>query len=318
MNYKTILQFVQSIITSIENTGIALGNSIRENLEGLSEKTLSVRVENPQKKVEVTGEVKVDQSKTEAQLKNTALAIRELKNALKPLKEIRVSNFPSFPKFPDFPKVIKVSNMPTETKVSNMKEFVQAVQKISNAIEKIEFEPEIKVSAPNVVVNPTPVNVPKQPAPIVNVEAPDMSGLSKIMDFLDSVGVKKPLAVRLSDGAKFYKALEKMADIYAGSSFSAFQNSDGSEGRGMLNRNSELKATINDTWDANDVDKFSSTVTYFGEETIDGSWRVRKVVKDGTLTSIRHATERNNIDYTSYEPAWDARATLDYGYAREL
>ena len=138
------------------------------------------------------------------------------------------------------------------------------------------------------------------------------------MKFLQTLDAKHPLPVRLSDGKSFYKALERMADIYAGSSASSFQNSDGSEGRGMLNRHSEVKVTVNDTWDANDIDKASSTVTYFGEQTIDGDWRVRKVTKSGTLTSIRHATSRNNNLITSYTQAWDDRTTLEYGYANEL
>lgn len=318
MRYEQIVQFVQSIINSVQNTGIA---SVKEIERFFRKETISVKVTNPQGKVKVTGDVKVtNQQDVEKQIKNIALAIRELKKPLAALKKVEVTNMlkpQPFPKFPDFPKSFKVDNFPTETKISNMREFVAAVNKIVNAIDKLDLKPEVNVAAPVVNVPAPVVNVPEQKAPVVNVEKPDLSDIKEIVTFLKEVSETKPLAVRLSDGKKFYKALEKMADIYAGSSFSAFQTVGGRDGRAQLNARNEVKVTISDTWDTNDVDRVNTRQTYFGEETSDGLWRVRKVTKDGTLTSIRHATKRNNNSYDSYEAAWADRADLDYGYARE-
>lgn len=287
----------------------------------MSKTTLNVKVSNPQTKVQVTGDVKVtNQKDVSDQVKNIALAIRELKKPLAALKKVSVENFPKqqpFPKFPEFPKSISVSNLPKETKISNMQEFVTAVNKIVNAIDKLDLKPNVNVEAPRVDIPAPIVNVPEQKAPIVNVEKPDLSDIKAIVDFLKEISETKPLAVRLSDGKKFYKALEKMAEIYAGSTFSAFQSIGGRDGRAQLNARNEVRVTVSDTWDANDVDRVNTSLTYFGEETADGTWRVRKVTKTGTITSIRHATIRNNDSYTGYEAAWEARADLDYGYARE-
>lgn len=311
MSYDQVVQIVQSIIQSVQNAAVVVGREVRS----LANKTLSVRVENPQKKVEVTGKVAVDQSKTEAALKNTALAIRELKNALKPLKEVKVSNMvkmPPTPKFPEFPKKIEVSNLPSEMKISNMKEFIQAVGKIANSISEIDFKPEIKVGAPAVNVAAPIVNVPKQAAPVVNVAAPDMSELSKIKEFLESIGVKKPLAVRLSDGAKFYKALEKMAEIYAGSTFSAFQDSNGADGRAIINRNSEVQVTTSDTWTANNIFK-DGDIMHIGSETVDGRWRFSEITTVGEDKTILYASVRNNPTIETYDEALDDYLNLEYG-----
>lgn len=321
MKYETILKLVQSVIDSFTNVAVAHFNGLKKLL---TTSVFSVKVTNPTTKMKVEGEVKVSNVPLIVKaVGGVVLAINSLKKAVIANKSVMITNFKDI-KFPEFPKKIEVSNQPTEMKVSNMKEFITAVEKIAEFLAKVKYDPRIEVNptpvnvkAPIVNVEAPVVNVPKQDPPIVNVEKPDLSDIKKLLKFFEEINAKKPLAVRLSDGAKYYKALEKMAEIYAGSSFSAFQDPSGGDGRAMLNARNEVKVTIADTWDANDVDRVSSTLTRFGEETADGIWRVREVTKTGTITSIRHATKRNNPDVESYEAAWTDRENLTYGYARE-
>lgn len=320
MKHDTLLQMVQSIIDTLVNVSGASVNSMRSFL---SKTIFKVEVTNPVSKMEVTNQLQISNLKgLEDGLKNNALAIRELKKPIESDKKVKVTNlsdikFPAFPKFPLFPKSFKVDNFPREFRISNLEDLVPALKKMAEMIEKIDVRPEVKVEAPVVKVEAPSINIPKQEPPIVNVAAPDLKDLTKLIEFFTKLGERNPLPVRLSDGQKFYKALERMAEIYAGSSFSAFQDSTGHDGRAILNRNNEIQTTTSETWDANDVEVVNSTLTYFGEESVDGRWRVRKVVKSGSFTSIRHATIRNNSNYTNYQEAWDDRANLEFGYARE-
>jgi len=312
--HKFIVSLFQSVIDSVQQSGLYVGRSIDSALK----KTLSVKVTNPQSKVEVTGKVDVDYSKLEAQMKNQALAIRELKKPLASLKEVTVSNISAFPKFPAFPKPLPFPEFPKETKVSNLKEVVDGLSKLEKKLSTLKLDPEIKVAAPIVNVPAPIVNIPKQPTPQVNVEAPDLTSITKIIEFLNDIGPKNPLSVRLSDGQKFYKALEKMADIYAGSSFSAFMSTTGEDARAQLNRNNELRVTVSDTWSLNNTHTIG-LLTYLGEETVDGSWRITLVEKVGTRNIMHYATKRNNAATESfdYQQAWDIHATLDYGRVSE-
>ena len=318
MEWKNTVNLFQSIVNAIQNTAKFFVLELRR----LSKQTFSVKVTNPQTKVEVSGAVKVsNQPDLEKKIKDIALAVRELKKPLAALKKIDINNFPKqqpFPKFPEFPKEFRVTNPQTDVKITNMGDFIKAVDKLVTQISELDLKPVVNVTAPVVNVPEQKAPVVNVPAPVVNVEKPDLSDIKAIVTFLEEIGVKKPLAVRLSDGQKFYKALEKMAEIYAGQEVSVFQGPSGDGGRGVLNKYNELKVTVNDTWDANDIEKVDANTTYFGEETVDRAWRVRKVTKSGTITQLRHATIVNNPTIDNYVDAWDNRATLEYGYANQL
>lgn len=305
-------KLVQTIITSIQNTGIS---AVRTLNKTITTHTYQVVVKNPVKKVEVEGAVKITNPTSN---KDVIITLKELKKALLPLKSIKVENFPKplpFPKFPEFPKKIEVSNLKDTTEVSNLNVIVTALGTLEKEIKKLKLDPKIQVEAP---VIPAPVvTVEKTPSPTVNVAAPDLSEFKRIMAFLESLDAKHPLAVRLSDGKAFYKAIDRLGELYTANTEPPFQDIRNQSARPMVNRNGELQVTISDTWDGNDVDKASSTVTYAGEESVDGKWRVRKITKSGNITSIRHATIRNNPDYTSYEDAWADRTSLTFDYARE-
>jgi hypothetical protein len=317
MTYQFLKQALGEIIKSVQNTGVA---SVRALQQTITSHTYKVDVQNPTERVTVTGTVSIDnQEELTPQIKELTQAVRDMEKILPSLKKVVVENqvkVPPFPKIPAPLREISVRNMPKSIEVSNLKEMVGYLKAIDKALNGIDFEPQITVQAPNI---PAPVvNVPQQPTPQVNVEAPDLTPIKKLAELLEShTKATKPLSVRLSDGRQFYKAMEKLGEIFGGNNTSSFQGIGGYAARAQLNRNNEVKVTVADTWDVNDVEKVSTSLTYFGEESVDARWRVRKVTKSGNVTSIRHATVRNNDGYDSYEEAWGARADLTYSYARE-
>ena len=135
MNHEQITQYVQSIVNSVQNTGLFIVRSLFR----VSSRTFRVEVSNHQKEIKVSGNVAVDQSTVEKQLQNVSLAIRELKNTLKPLKEVTVSNMVKIPepqKFPEFPTKFHVTNMPQTMGFSNIKEITTSAD-IIKALELI-------------------------------------------------------------------------------------------------------------------------------------------------------------------------------------
>jgi len=312
MTWELLKELVQSLINSIQNTGIS---AVRTLNKTITTHTYPVTIKNPVKKVEVAGSVRVTNPSNN---KDVIITLKELKKALLPYKSIKVENFPKqtpFPKFPEFPKKIEVSNQQDKVQVTNFDGIVKALFEVQTQVKKLKLDPKIQVNAP---IIPAPIiHVEKTPSPTVNVEKPDLSEFKRIMVFLEGLDAKNPLAVRLSDGKAFYRAIDKLGELYTANTESPFQDIRNQSARPMVNRNGELQVTISDTWDGNDVDKVSSTLTYAGEESVDGKWRVRKITKSGTITSIRHATIRNNPTYLDYESAWGDRTNLSFEYARE-
>lgn len=315
MNLQLINEILSKIIKTIEDAAVA---TVRSLSKTITTHTYKVEVKNPVKKVGVEGAVEVtNHPDITPEIKKLVAAIEGLKKPLTPHKGVKVENFPKFPAFPQFPKEFKVSNLSNKTELSNINVIVNALGELEKVVKKIKLDPTIKVEAPIVNLPAPTVKVEKTPSPVVNVEAPDLSEFKKIMKFLESLDAKNPLAVRLSDGVKFYKAVDRLAEAYVANNSAPFQDFGNNDARPVVNRNGELQVTVADTWDVNDVEKVSSALTYFGEESVDGKWRVREVVRAGVLTTIRHATVRNNPDVDGYGNAWIDRADLVYGYARE-
>jgi len=72
----------------------------------------------------------------------------------------------------------------------------------------------------------------------------------------------------------------------------------------------EIIAKLN-SFSTNDVYLASSTITYIGEETVDGEWLVNKLDTTSGLAK-GYATIKNNPTYSTYSSAWNNKATLVY------
>lgn len=126
----------------------------------------------------------------------------------------------------------------------------------------------------------------------------------------------KPLAVRLSDGKKFYNALFRTVEAL-GDSFpfvdSAGRNKGAlvdSSGHVQVDVASGLKTTS--TFNLNDLEETGASITYFGLESSSGVWYLMKFDDNTSPNTLQHATISNNATITSYSLGWTNRASLNY------
>lgn len=140
--------------------------------------------------------------------------------------------------------------------------------------------------------------------------------------------------VRLTDGKKFYRALEDAYVAASASSDKLVHLTDGNQKTQIVDSGGEqvtvtggkldVNASIDttglatsanqnpaDAYTTNDIDEATTTVTYIGMETSSGSWYVKKI-DTTTDTSFGHATITNNASYLTYTTAWAARTLLTY------
>lgn len=309
---KIITNLTKSIIDSIQNTGVAVVKSLHikidEAVKSVLSHTFPVKVINPQESVKVSGEVKVTNQIKLDELSKKLDILKQAVISYKAPDKIEVKNFPKW----DFPKEIKVSNLNNKAEVSNLGVVVNALGEVKKAVNNLKLNPEIKVEPK---IEPPIVNLPKQDPPIVNLQEKevDLSALRDLLEFWQSltVNAKKSLSVRLSDGKEFYKAVDRIAESTTNFSF-PFTNLGGDAVRAIVNRFNELMVTTSDTWDTNHVDRSTPNITYYGEESVDGKWRIRKVVINNNIETYTYATNTNNPSIASYPNAWQDRQTLVY------
>jgi hypothetical protein len=91
----------------------------------------------------------------------------------------------------------------------------------------------------------------------------------------------------------------------------AFQDTQGNRGYGLTNILRQLSVVQEERWGINDTFK-SGTITYSGEEDVDGNWIVRKITKGTGTVNMAYATVKNNPLVTNYTDAWDNRVTLTF------
>jgi len=149
-----------------------------------------------------------------------------------------------------------------------------------------------------------------------------------ILGFKLPTDAKNPVSVRLSDGKEFYKGIqEAYRGLTAFKQPAAFKNVSGSEESGLIDDDRHLQIDVvtatsietklqtvidnQNEFITNDIDVFSSTITYIGSENKDGDWYVKRI-DTTSQTAFRHASIQNNPSYPDYDTAWDARGSLSY------
>lgn len=70
------------------------------------------------------------------------------------------------------------------------------------------------------------------------------------------------------------------------------------------------ESTQSSSFETNDVEEASATITYIGKETRNGFWLLQKI-DTSSDTVIRYASSVNNSE-TTYSSAWTNRASLSY------
>lgn len=178
-------------------------------------------------------------------------------------------------------------------------------QPIVDALSKLEKALASSVSAQKAPV----VNLPKADAPVVNVDAPDLSKVEKILKtdipkaFQQAIqGIVIPKNDDTATTQLLEAIAEQLASIDTGVRLKpqapttiAVTNVDGSPVGG---------ATV---YSVNDIE--DDTTSYFGKSTSDGTYQILKV----TDTSVSYATITNNGGVATYTDAWTGRAGLTYG-----
>lgn len=131
-------------------------------------------------------------------------------------------------------ETIKISNIGELGKV--IAETRNAIVAMQEAFAKIDFKPNINVTTPDVIV--PDINIPEIKIPDIRVPAPQVTvnpevalDLTELLEALEplkflSNKAANPISVRLSDGQKFIKALQAVADK-AGQVVHAFATSSG-------------------------------------------------------------------------------------------
>lgn len=126
--------------------------------------------------------------------------------------------FPDTVKVSNFPKQEKVDiKIPDTVKISNLSDLTAFFKDLKAAIEAIQVNPQVSVNVPDVIVPEIKLPTVNVPTPQVTVEPQvivDINALLKALKPLNylSLNPARPLAVRLSDGQNFLKAMKEVVD----------------------------------------------------------------------------------------------------------
>lgn len=202
-------------------------DSLRVKEENATEAAKLAMVLNALRKVEqAIAELSIDSievsnfSEVKAHFHNELIAVIKAVKGIKIPTQVSVSNFP---------KVAPIK-IPDTVKVSNLSELRDIFSALKTAIEAIKVNPQVTVTAPEVIIPELKAPTVTVPAPIVNVEPVveiDMSGVLdalKPLKFL-SASANKPISVRLSDGQKFLKAMKEVIDTQQKTMYAFAQSS---------------------------------------------------------------------------------------------
>jgi hypothetical protein len=310
MNIKEILQFLK---VTIENNFIALAQSLKAHTYTARLESNKVEVTNPlvlPKVIQVEEIKQVDNKKTiEEQtskyIKALNAEVSRLNKTLltlSPHKTVEVTNLKDIPK----PlSAIKVSNPQKSISVNNFYELQTSIGKLQKAVEALKLDPKIVV--PDIKV--PDVYVPEIKIPTIKNEV-NLDKLEKLI----GDDAKKYVPVRLTDGKKFYQALEELNQTISGggSRSYAYQDGAGDHTYALVNTHRQAEV-VTATFELNNIDKTSTTgVRYLCAENKFGEWFFTKIDNSGSNPEFGYASIINNPTYLTYTLAYADRTILTY------
>jgi len=308
-------KLVQQIVKNIQDT---VTNSVIGSSRALMKHTFPTKIVNFPKIQKVNGVVSIsNQKRVEKELKKSTIVQKSVLKWLKSFKlptKMEISNFPSakkqlpyptkmevsnFPKSVEAPKNIRVSNQPTK----EIKALGELLKQVKTAIGGLKLDPTIKVQAAKadkVIVPPANVSVTQQ-----EIDYEKLASLIPVADDFDYDKLSKAVAKEIAD------MVVSIGGGGSGGNSNGFRERDGKPGRALV----DSKGRIITHPDYFIADKeIGALVTYTGNESFDGYWYMMKVSGD----EIRYASSQNNEAYSNYAAAWEARASLEYGYPSEV
>jgi hypothetical protein len=314
MNIKEILTFIK---VTLENNVISAVKSLKEHIFTVKLQSNKVEVVNPTKIPAIVSVKVTNPSKYEKNLKEISTTVEKsslvlskelikglanLEKLLKDNKQVSVSNLQDIAPT----HKIEVTNPQKTVSIKNFYEIQKELGKVKKSIDALKLNPTITV--PDVIIpeiNIPTINVPKT---TVNISTDKMEELLSLL----STDPKKPLAVRLSDGEKFYEALFQAVSGGSSRSYS-FQDENGDRGYGLIDEKKRVATSSEDKWGINDIEN-SGDIIIIGKEDSLGNWVIEKIVESGDVRSFTYATHMNNAIIASYSDAWSARSTVSYDY----
>lgn len=128
---------------------------------------------------------------------------------------------------------------------------------------------------------------------------------------------KNPIAVRLSNGKKFYDAIMEVISRGGGGVF-PFLNANGSPKQGFVNMEGRQEVVVTETAGADPksiiIDETDPDNVYIGKVlpgqvavTSEDQWRILRIHTDGVITTIGYANGSQD-----YNQVWDTRASHTY------
>jgi hypothetical protein len=214
MQFDILKNLFQSVINSIQNTGVSAVKTLKDN-------TFKVSVINPVKKVEVEGSVVVkNQSYLESKVLKIDESIKELdksvKNEAKLERTVKVSGLEKMSSksnqlTSEITKAIKEIKIPKSFEVSNqidntssIKEMIGKVSDVEQAVKRLKLDPQIHIEAPKpVIVPPSSVTVEKTEIDYQKLSEAITKKLPEGIDYkkLSSVLSKEMSSIVISGGS---------------------------------------------------------------------------------------------------------------------
>lgn len=219
------------------------------------------------------------------------------------------------------PKLNYEIKIPEVIKLADFDALKKSITDLAAILKGKEFNPTIKVNVPDVIV--PDIKIPEIKIPDIVVPEPKITvnpaslnlDLTELLDALEplkflSNKATNPISVRLSDGQKFIKALQNVADK-AGQVVTSFSASSGMSGEDYkhIERDGD---DILARYKCADTDDDASP-NYYGFLDKEGNWYILQEVLVAGANTYRYV--RGTADYATN---WGNRAGLTYDYFSEV
>lgn len=294
---KKLVNFIRD---TLETVAVASVRSIKEHVFKVVVSN-DIKVSNLPPIQKIEGKVEVSNP---TDLKGLEKKVDEVTSSIKAINVPEIVSVKNFPKYPDPVKEIKVSNPVTEVTMKNLGEISKLLQAVKKSIDLLPRKyPEFKIP-------PFPKPEPFPDGFTVLNPVKEV----KVSNFEPLIGTdpNRYLPVRLSDGEKFYDAINEVATV-AGGRY-AYQKSDGARGSALMDSHNRAIVYV-DEFRLNDR-KTINGIKYLGFQDRYGNWYINTIEGTGVDAEdqkFRFASNKNNPGVTTYVGAWNNKLSLIYG-----
>lgn len=305
---KDVLKFFKE---TIENTAIATVKVLKEHTYSVFILNNGIKINNFPKEQKIKGAVQItNYPNIKREIDKLTKEIGSVKKAVENVKyptEIIVKNIKDTP-VPETYSKVTVENPVNEVSVKDLKNIENRLLELNKAINKLPTSYPAFPKIPE-------IKIPRFP------EEMRISNFPKVRESEDirTTDPKKYVPVRLTDGKKFYEAIQEV--IAGASSNYSFRRSDGTKVRATVNDNDVIQVeVINPTESTLQIydptveyqiadEDTAGTTKYFGFTKADGAWYILK--QDTTAGTYRYVKGTADYDFAG-------RTSLTYDYFHNI